>query len=60
LIRLLFPYRLTTKPENKPAVDFEYYRSKIPDQAFVDKLEKFVSVFETVDVLIMLLRMTSN
>ena len=24
-------------------MDFEYYKTKIPDKSFVDKLEKFVS-----------------
>lgn len=34
-------YSLTNKPDTKPTVDFDYYKSRIPDKAFVDKLEKF-------------------
>lgn len=36
-------YRLTNKPDTKPSLDFDYYKTRIPDKAFVDKLEKFVS-----------------
>ncbi|XP_061196226.1 ATP synthase subunit d, mitochondrial-like [Saccostrea echinata] len=32
---------LTNKHDAKPPVDFEYYKTRIPDKAFVDKLEKF-------------------
>ncbi|XP_022314683.2 uncharacterized protein LOC111119118 [Crassostrea virginica] len=32
---------LANKPDSKPPMDFEYYKTKIPDKSFVDKLEKF-------------------
>lgn len=32
---------LTNKPDTKPSLDFDYYKTRIPDKAFVDKLEKF-------------------